>query len=115
MKMMLIGLDEPRMKKDGWDVANFWKQIDDLFFKQNWTKEVQPDGKALYVGSPESKNLLAELFIVCKSLSQSKAFAKYATKWIEYDNDDDESLPFAEDDFLESERSYNPLFMKGEN
>ena len=114
MKMMLIGLDEARMIKDGCDVANFWEQIDALFLKQKWTKEPQTDGNVLYVGNPESDNLLAELFIACKSLSQSEAFAKYVTKWLEYDNDDDESLPFAEDDFLASERSYNPIFMKGE-
>ena len=114
MKMMLIGLDEPRMKKDGWDVANFWKQIDDLFFKQNWTKEVQPDGKALYVGNPDSDNLLADVCIVYGSLVKSVGFGKYCTTWIEYDNDDDESLPFADVDFLAAEKKdRNPLFIGG--
>ena len=114
MKMMLIGLDEARMKKDGWDVTKFWKQIDDLFFNQKWTKEPQGDGKVLYVGNLESDNLLADVCIVYRSLVNSAGFGKYCTKWIEYDNDDDESLPFADVDFLAAEKKDgNPLFLGG--
>ena len=113
MKMFLIGLDEEKIAKDGYIPQSMWDWVDEVFFEFNFSKEPQPDGTVLYMGSPDSKNLLADLGCVFVSLVADKNFGKYCNKWIEYDNDFDESQPFEEIDFLENARKDFPTFQQG--
>lgn len=109
MMKMLIQLDEARVLRDGkYDLADMWRIIDDKF-RSGCIKEVQPDGAALYSGERD-KNYYSCMALAYMILSEKKWFAQYCTKWIWYDNDDDETLPFADEDVLAKERKRNPLF-----
>ncbi len=109
MMKMLIALDEERVKSDGiYDLADMWRLIDERF-KKACTKEVQSDGSVLYSGDPNKD------YYTCISLGYIKLkncswFANYCVKWIWYDNDDNEELPFQDIDVLTRQRKSNPLF-----
>lgn len=108
---MLIKLDEERIKAEGkYDLADMWRKIDEQFEKA-CTKEVQPDGAALYSGDPNSDYFTC-ISLAYIRLSEQEWFAKYCSKWIWYDNDDDEDLPLSDEDILAKERKRNPLFAR---
>ena len=109
MMNMLIKLDEERVKKDGkYDLAELWKDIDALF-ESGCTKQVQPDGSVMYLGDT-AKDYFTCISIAYIKLCASEWFARYCSRWIWYYNDDDENLPFADEDVLAKERRRNPLF-----
>ena len=111
MMKMLIKLDEERIKAEGkYDLADMWRKIDEQFEKA-CTKEVQPDGAALYSGDPNSDYFTC-ISLAYIRLSEQEWFAKYCSKWIWYDNDDDEDLPLSDEDILAKERKRNPLFAR---
>ena len=110
MMKMEIKLDAERIRRDGkYDVAELWKMIDKEFANA-CTKEVQTDGSVMYVGIPD-KDYFTDINVAAVFLKQSEWFAQYCLKWIWYDNDDDESLPFQDIDVLASQKAKNPLFM----
>ncbi len=112
MMKMLIALDEERVKSDGiYDLADMWRVIDEKF-KKACTKEVQSDGSVLYSGDP-NKDYYTCIMLAYVILSERKWFAQYCSKWIWYDNDDDEELPFQDINVLLKERNRNPLFAAG--
>ena len=113
MKMFLIGIDEERIRKDGYYPQGLWDWLDKVFFEYNFSKEPQPDGTVLYACSPDSDNHLCDMSCVFNYLVADKNFGKYCNKWIEYDNDFDESQPFEELDFLENARKDFPTFQQG--
>lgn len=99
MMKMEIKLDEERIKRDGeYDVAELWASIDKEF-ENACTKEVQADGSVMYVGIPD-KDYYTDFATGYMILSEVKPVLKYCIKWIWYDNDDDESLPFDEEDII---------------
>ena len=110
MIMNLIGIDEERVKKDGYSVKSMWDIIDEAYSYGKCEKEPQPDGTVLYKGNINSKNLFADFYYAYYKLSENPWFAKYCTKWIRYTNEADESKPFAFEDYLAGEREDNPLF-----
>ena len=110
---MLIGLDEKRIDDDGYEIQSFWNWIDGVFEHVKWTKEPQDDGTVLYVGGVDNDNFLADAFVIYRAFTGDKNFMKYCNKWLGFDNEDDESLPFVEDDYLETaKQANNPLFNK---
>ena len=112
--MFLIGLDEEKIAKDGYIPQSMWDWVDEVFFEFNFSKEPQPDGTVLYACSPDSDNHLSDIGCVFCTLVDDKNFGKYCNKWIEYDNDFDESQPFEEVDFLENARKDYPTFQQGQ-
>ena len=72
---------------------------------------MQPDGAALYSGDPNSDYFTC-ISLAYIRLSEQEWFAKYCSKWIWYDNDDDEDLPLSDEDILAKERKRNPLFAR---
>lgn len=108
---MLIKLDEERVKKDGkYDLAELWKDIDALF-ESGCTKQVQPDGSVMYLGDT-AKDYFTCICLAYHNLKNNPRFASYCSKWIWYDNDDNESLPFQNINILEKQQKNNPLFAK---
>lgn len=100
MMKMEIKLDEERIRRDGkYDVAELWKMIDKEFANA-CTKEVQPDGSVIYSGISD-RDYFTCISIAYSMLKRNKLFIEYCIKWIWYDNDDDESLPFSEEDVLQ--------------
>lgn len=115
MMKMEIKLDEAKIAADGkYTSKAIWDYIDKVFQKSNCTKESLTDGAVLYTGDTATDDHLGDFMAVHWTLSESKVFAKYCVKWILYDNDDDENLPFQDMDVLEREWSEfkNPLFMR---
>lgn len=111
MKMMMIGLDEERIDADGYEPKSLWDWVDEVFALRKWTKEPQPDGTVLYVGDTAKEDNFDDAFYIQHILSCDENFGKYCSKWIGFDNDDDESLPFTDSDVLAATReSGNPLF-----
>ncbi len=111
MMKMEIKLDEDRVKRDGrFDIAELWQAIDKEFANA-CTKEVQPDGSVMYVGIP-NKDYYSDINVAATVYKNTEWFAQYCVKWIWYDNDDDESLPFQDIDVLASQRAKNPLFKR---
>ena len=109
MMKMLIKLDEDRIKTDGkYNRADLWRVIDGQF-NNGCIKEVQPDGAVLYSGDP-TKDYYTRINLAAIVLKKTHWFGKYCTKWIWYDNDDNEELPFQDIDVLERQRKNNPLF-----
>ena len=110
MMKMLIKLDEERIKADGkYDLADMWRNIDEQFEKA-CTKEVQPDGAALYSGDPSSDYFTC-IGLAYLLLRKQQWFAKYCSEWIMLSNEDDEDLPLADENLLDKERKENPLFV----
>lgn len=110
MMKMLIKLDEERIKADGkYDLADMWRKIDEQFEKA-CTKEVQPDGAALYSGDPNSDYFTC-IGLAYLLLRKQQWFAKYCSEWIMLSNEDDEDLPLADENLLDKERKENPLFV----
>lgn len=110
MMKMLIKLDELKVKTDGeYDLADMWRIIDAKFEKA-CTKEVQSDGSRMYAGIA-SQDYYTKINVATMVLKKQPWFAKYCTKWVWYDNDSDESLPFQNIDVLSQCRGNNPLFM----
>lgn len=110
MIMELIGIDEERVKKDGYVVKSMWDIIDEAYSYGKCEKEPQPDGTVLYKGNISSKNLFADFYYAFCVLSENPWFAKYCTKWIKYTNEADETQPFAYEDCLAIVRKELPLF-----
>lgn len=109
MMKMLIQLDEERILREGkYDLNDMWRVIDKMF-ENGCTKSVQPNGEVLYLGDA-NKDYYTRISLAYMRLSEQKWFAQYCSKWIWYDNDDDENLPFADEDVLAKERKRNPLF-----
>ncbi len=109
MMKMLIKLDEERVLRDGkYDLADMWREIDELF-ENGCVKEEQSDGSVLYSGKVD-KDYFTCISVAYIRLSNREWFARYCSKWIWYDNDDDEGLPFQDINLLEKERKRNPLF-----
>ncbi len=112
MMNMLIKLDEEKIKRDGvYTVKELWDMIDGITGEFPLDKEVLPDGAVMYNGRPDADN-----FTSCScsyiGLSSKEWFARYVSKWIWYDNDDDESLPYQDYDLIASEKKEkNPLFL----
>lgn len=115
MIMNLIGIDEERIKKDGYSVKSMWNIIDEAYAEIGCEKEPQSDGTVLYKGNKNSNNLWAEFFYPYAVLSKNPYFARYCNKWIEYSNEEDETQPFAYEDYLAGEREDNPLFQVNED
>lgn len=112
MMKMEIRLDEERIKRDGeYDLAELWARIDKEF-ENGCRKDVQADGSVMYVGIPD-KDYYTDFSAGYMILSELQPFAKYCVKWIWYDNDDDESQPFSDEDVLQKEKMRNPLFVHG--
>ena len=112
MIKMLIQLDEERIKADDeYDLQEMWQAIDELFDDVKCIKEVQPDGSVMYSGNPKSNSLLADFGYAFVSLREWDFFAQYCSKWIWYENEEDE-LPYSDEDILLKERIDNPLFVK---
>lgn len=113
MMKMLIQLDEERIKVDDeYDLQEMWQAIDELFEDVKCIKEVQPDGSVMYSGNPNRDNLLADFGYAYLSLTDWEPFAQYCSKWICYDNEDNENLPLADEDVLAKLRQSDPLFAK---
>ena len=74
------------------------------------TKEVQPDGAALYSGDPNSDYFTC-IGLAYLLLRKQQWFAKYCSEWIMLSNEDDEDLPLADENLLDKERKENPLFV----
>ena len=109
MMKMLIQLDEEKVLSDEkYALEDMWRIIDKQFAGE-CDKEVQPDGSVLYSGNP-NKDYYTKIMLAYMSLSDKKWFAEYCIKWIWYDNDDNEELPFQNIDVLGKERKRNPLF-----
>lgn len=109
MMKMEIKLDEERIKRDGeYDIDELWARIDKEF-ENACVKEVQPDGSVMYSGIPD-KDYYTDINVAAMVFKHTQWFAKYCIKWIWYDNDDNESLPFQDLDVLEHQRKKNPLF-----
>ena len=100
MMKMLIELNDELIENDGYSIEKMWAEIDRVFATSNCTKEVLTNG-AIYSGDPNKESHLADFFIPFSTLSTSEWFRKYASKWTLYDNDDDEDLPYQEEDLLE--------------
>ena len=97
MMKMLIKLDEERVLSDRkYDLADMWRIVDEQF-ESACTKQVLADGAVLYSGKAD-KDYFSCFGIAYVKLSNREWFARYCSKWIMYDNDDDETLPFADDD-----------------
>ena len=112
MIKMLIQLDEERIKADDeYDLQEMWQAIDELFEDVKCIKEVQPDGSVMYSGNPKRDNYLADFGYVYLSLKNWDFFAQYCSKWIWYENEEDE-LSFSDEDLLAKLRVKNPLFAK---
>ena len=109
MMKMLIKLDEERVLSDRkYDLADMCRIVDEQFASV-CTKQVLADGAALYSGIAD-KDYFSCFGIAYIKLSKREWFARYCSKWIMYDNDDDETLPFADDDILAKQRKNNPIF-----
>lgn len=109
MMKMLIQLDEERILREGkYDLTDMWRVIDKMF-ERSCTKSVQSNGEVLYSGDP-SKDYYTRINLAYLKLKHCPWFIKYCTKWIWYDNDDNEELPFQDIDILDEERKDNPLF-----
>lgn len=109
MMKMEIKLDTERIRRDGkYDVVELWKQIDKEFANA-CTKEVQADGSVMYVGIPDA-DYYTDMNVAAMIFKNTEWFAQYCVKWIWYDNDDDESLPFNEEDILAEARLNRALF-----
>ena len=112
MMKMLIQLDEERVKKDGkYSLTKMWRAIDAKFDKYGCIKERQGDGAVLYSGNPQ-KDYYTCINLAYLSLRSQQWFAYYCTKWVWYDNDDDEEQPYQSLDVLARERQDNPLFIR---
>lgn len=109
MMKMLIKLDEERVLSDRkYDLADMWRIVDEQFASA-CTKQVLADGAALYSGIAE-KDYFSCIGIAYIKLSNREWFARYCSKWIMYDNDDNEDLPFQDINVLARERERNPIF-----
>lgn len=112
MMKMLIQIDEERVRADGiYDLDDMWRLIGKYFLEYDCTAERQKDGAMLYSGTETNDYFTAINLAVC-FLEIQPWFAQYCTKWIWYDNDANESLPFLEIDVLESSRQDNELFKR---
>lgn len=112
MMKMLIQLDEERVKRDRkYSLTKMWEAIDVKFEKYGCEKERRADGAVLYSGNPE-KDYYTCINLAYLTLKNQKWFAEYCTKWIWYDNDDDETLPYQNLNVLARERQDNPLFAR---
>lgn len=112
MMKMLIQLDEEKVLKDGkYDLDDMWRLIGKRFVEYGCTVERQSDGSVVYSGT-EYNDYYTAINLGINFLEVQPWFAKYCTKWIWYDNDDDESLPYSEEDILANERIDNPLFAR---
>ncbi len=109
MMKMLIQLDEERVIRDRkYNLAEMWRVIDAKFIT-DCVKEYQTDGAALYSGDPH-RDYYTCINLATMYLKRQKWFANYCTKWIWYDNDDDEELPYQPIDVLARQRRENILF-----
>ena len=109
MMKMLIKLDEERVLSDRkYDLADMWRIVDEQFAGA-CTKQVLADGAVLYSGKAD-KDYFSCLSIAQIRLSDKEWFARYCSKWIWYDNDDNEDLPFQDINVLARERERNPIF-----
>lgn len=110
MMKMLIKLNEDKVKQDNiYNIDTMWKVIDNQF-KEACTKEKQEDGAVIY-SSIADKDYFTCIGVAYIRLRHQEWFAKYCTKWIWYDNDSDETLPFQEINVLAEEQEDNDLFM----
>ena len=106
---MLIKLDEDRILRDReYDLIDIWHLIDKQFANE-CRKEIMHDGSVLYSGIL-NMDYYTRINLACIALKRYSWFARYCIKWIWYDNDDNEELPFQEIDILARQRKINPLF-----
>lgn len=77
--------------------------------KRQREKHFQSDGSVLYSGD-SNKDYYTRINLAYWNLRHRNWFAKYCTKWVWYDNDDNEELPFQDYDVLAEERKDNTLF-----
>lgn len=118
MMKMLIQLDEKKVEEDGvYELADMWRIIDGKFEKA-CTKEIQSDGSRMYSGDP-NKDYYSEIMVAAMVLKQTKWFAEHCTKWIWYENDEDDAgaqdkpMQFYETDVLANCRENNNIFKRG--
>jgi len=112
MMNMLIQIDEKRIIKERkYRLDDVWRVLNARFDRYGCIKERQEDGAMLYKGNPE-KDYFTCMMLAAIQLKHQKWFGRYCTKWILYDNDDDEELPFQDIDILSRERQKNPLFQQ---
>lgn len=101
MQYMVIKLDEERVRAEGkYSLEKMWKIIDHAFREGNIIKKPQADGSVEYWGNPNDENYLGYFGAAYIELKQTKWLAVYAKKWIWYENDDNEELPYQETDCL---------------
>ncbi len=109
MMKMEIALDEERILRDGvYDLKKIWNKIDEKFLSA-CTRERLPDGSVMYSGDP-NKDYYTAIMLAVMYLEDRKWFAEYCGKWIWYDNEDDETLPYHIIDVLSRQRTDNRLF-----
>ncbi len=112
MMKMQIGIDEERVRKDGlYDLADMWRLIGKTFLEYGCTAERQGDGSMLYSGTATNDYYTA-INLAVYFLEIQPWFAQYCTKWIWYDNDDNEELSFQEINLLVRRQQDNLLFKK---
>lgn len=102
MEYMVVKLDEERIKKEGkYSIEKMWKIIDEAFnHGGDIIKKVQSDGSVEYWGNPKNPNYMCWFGIAYLALKKIKWLAIFAEKWIWYDNDDNEDLPYQDTDCL---------------
>ena len=110
MMKMIIQLDKDKAQATGYEYDNLIKIMDALFERNFCIKETNNDESMVYSNSNLSDNHMRDFACIYMVLSESKWFADTCSKWIWLDNDDDETLPFVEEDVLIKERKRNPLF-----
>lgn len=112
MMKMLIKIDEERVQKDRvYDLDGMWQLIGKTFLEWGCIAERQEDGSMLYSGT-ETNDYYTAINLAIYFLEIQPWFAQYCTKWIWYDNDANESLPFLEMDILARKRRDNELFKR---
>lgn len=105
MMKMLIKLDIPYSQDDA-----IWQELDGIFAEQGCDKVLQTDGSVLYDGNHYSDNNFVEFGVLYVKLSDNVKFMEHATKWVLFDNDDDDKLPLQETDILHEMNAFKMAY-----
>lgn len=108
--MAIIGLDEEKIYADGYEPQSLWSWVDSVFSHVKWTKEPQPDGTVLYSSVGNSETLFADGYYIFNALTEDTNFGKYCNKWLDFNNDNNETIPFEKTDMIAKLRAYGYTF-----
>lgn len=100
MMEMEITLNQDKILREGFDYNNICKKIDDVFARWKCVKTIPADGTMRYAGKLGGKNYFSDFGCVFVNLRDQKWFIDNCVRWILFDNDDDEGLPYQEIDVL---------------